>query len=159
RARCAAASRSPCRARCAPRGSRAPGTPPDTPRRPTSRRAVQRCADRSYPRSAPRPRRARPARRALDLGAPQPWSIVAPMIENATRYIDEHFDHFLNELKALSRIPSISADPDRKQDVRASALAVRDAMRAAGLESCEVIELRGAHPYVYGEWLHAPGKP
>src|SRR5438093_10227006 len=32
-------------------------------------------------------------------------------------------------------------------------------MRAAGLQKCEVIDLEGAHPYAYGEWLGAPGKP
>jgi acetylornithine deacetylase/succinyl-diaminopimelate desuccinylase-like protein len=32
-------------------------------------------------------------------------------------------------------------------------------MKAAGLDKCELIDLPGAHPYAYGEWLGAPGKP
>ncbi|HKA87635.1 MAG TPA: M20/M25/M40 family metallo-hydrolase [Haliangiales bacterium] len=75
------------------------------------------------------------------------------------RYIDDHFEGFMDTLVGLAKIPSISADPDRKGDLRRSAEAVREAMAAYGLEHCEVIELEGAHPYAYGDWLHAPGKP
>jgi cysteinylglycine-S-conjugate dipeptidase len=75
------------------------------------------------------------------------------------KYIDDHFDGFLETLTGLSRIPSVSADPEKKDEVRRSAEAVREAMVAHGLEKCEVIDLPGAHPYAYGEWLHAPGKP
>lgn len=32
-------------------------------------------------------------------------------------------------------------------------------MKKAGLENIKVIPFEGAHPYVFGEWLHAPGKP
>lgn len=74
-------------------------------------------------------------------------------------YIDSHFDAFLHTLCELSRIPSISADPERHADMRRSAEAVRAAMMAAGLQNTSVLELEGAHPYVYGEHLHAPGKP
>ncbi len=81
------------------------------------------------------------------------------MNERAIAYIDEHFEDFITTLKNLARIPSISADPDGAVHMRRSAEAVRDAMVAAGLEHCEVIDLEGAHPYAYADWLHAPGKP
>lgn len=81
------------------------------------------------------------------------------MSDKAARYIDEHWDDFLATLKTLSRIPSISADPDAGPAMRQSAEAVRDAMAAAGLSGCAVLDLPGAHPYAYGEWLGAPGKP
>jgi acetylornithine deacetylase/succinyl-diaminopimelate desuccinylase-like protein len=32
-------------------------------------------------------------------------------------------------------------------------------MRAAGLENVEILTIPGAHPYVYGDWLHAAGAP
>ena len=32
-------------------------------------------------------------------------------------------------------------------------------MTRRGLEHVEILRLPGAHPYVYGDWLHAPGKP
>jgi acetylornithine deacetylase/succinyl-diaminopimelate desuccinylase-like protein len=80
-------------------------------------------------------------------------------MDQALAYIDERFDAFLESLKELARIPSISADAERGADLRASAEAVRAQMTAAGLEHAEVIELEGAPPYVYGEHLHAPGRP
>jgi acetylornithine deacetylase/succinyl-diaminopimelate desuccinylase-like protein len=80
-------------------------------------------------------------------------------MDQAIAYIDAHFDAFLDTLRALARIPSISADPERAGDLRASAEAVRAAMAAAGLENTAVLDIEGAHPYVYGEHLHAPGRP
>jgi cysteinylglycine-S-conjugate dipeptidase len=77
----------------------------------------------------------------------------------AISYIDAHFDEFLATLVELSRIPSISADPDGGPQMRRCAEAVRAAMQAAGLENSRVLDLPGAHPYVYGDWLHAEGRP
>src|SRR5262245_62001302 len=81
------------------------------------------------------------------------------MSEALAAYVDDHFQAFLDTLSGLARIPSISAMPENAADVRRSAEAVRAAMAACGLENTEVLELPGAHPYVYGEHLHAPGKP
>jgi acetylornithine deacetylase/succinyl-diaminopimelate desuccinylase-like protein len=77
----------------------------------------------------------------------------------AAAYADAHFGAFIETLTGLARIPSVSAAPEHAADMRASAEAVRVAMAAAGLENTEVLELAGAHPYVYGEHLHAPGRP
>jgi len=60
------------------------------------------------------------------------------------------------ELEALVRIPSISADPNRREDVRASAEATADLLRAHGLESVRLAGVEGSQPYVIGEWMHAP---
>ena len=60
------------------------------------------------------------------------------------------------ELEALVRIPSISADPNRRDDVRASAEATADLLRAHGLESVRLAGVEGSQPYVIGEWMHAP---
>jgi acetylornithine deacetylase/succinyl-diaminopimelate desuccinylase-like protein len=81
------------------------------------------------------------------------------MSERAARYIDDHFDDFLATLVALSKIPSVSADPFPKAEVRRSAEAVKQAMADAGLSNTQLLELPDAHPYAYGEWLGAPGKP
>ena len=59
------------------------------------------------------------------------------------------------ELEALVRIPSISADPDRRDDVQASAEATADLLRAHGLESVRLAGVEGSQPYVIGEWMHA----
>src|SRR5439155_20087286 len=60
-----------------------------------------------------------------------------------------------SELETLVRIPSISADPDRRNDVQASAEATADLLRAHGLESVRLAGVEGSQPYVLGEWMHA----
>lgn len=67
-------------------------------------------------------------------------------------------ERYLNELKEFLRIPSISADPQRVDDVRRAAEFVATQLRNAKLNNVELIEGEG-NPLVYGEWLGAPGKP
>ena len=73
-------------------------------------------------------------------------------------FVDKNSERFLDELKSLIRIPSVSTLPDHAGDVRKAATFVADALRAAGMENVEVIETAG-HPLVYADWLHAAGKP
>jgi acetylornithine deacetylase/succinyl-diaminopimelate desuccinylase-like protein len=40
-----------------------------------------------------------------------------------------------------------------------SAKAVASLLKEEGLENVKIISEPGVHPYVYGDWLHAPGKP
>ena len=72
-------------------------------------------------------------------------------------YLEAHRGDFEEQLKALIRIPSVSAQPDHNADTRRAAVWVRDDLAAMGFES-ELIETKG-HPIVYAEWLGAPGKP
>jgi acetylornithine deacetylase/succinyl-diaminopimelate desuccinylase-like protein len=65
---------------------------------------------------------------------------------------------FLEELKTLLRIPSISTLPEHAGDVRHAAESLARELERIGLEHVQVIETTG-HPLVYGDWLHAPGKP
>ena len=65
---------------------------------------------------------------------------------------------FLEELKSLLRIPSISTLPEHQGDVRFAAESLAREMERVGLEHVRVIETSG-HPLVYGDWLHAPRKP
>jgi acetylornithine deacetylase/succinyl-diaminopimelate desuccinylase-like protein len=65
---------------------------------------------------------------------------------------------FLEELKSLLRIPSISTLPEHQGDVRFAAESLARELERVGLEQVRVIETAG-HPLVYGDWLHAPGKP
>ena len=68
-------------------------------------------------------------------------------------------DEQLARLDQLLRIPSISADPERRGDVRAAAEWVRDELLALGMERAEVRESNG-QPAVIGEWLGAgPDRP
>src|SRR4051794_38471648 len=71
--------------------------------------------------------------------------------------IDAEKEGYLEELKDYLRIPSISTDPDFKDEVLRASDFLLAKMRAAGL-TAERIDTAG-HPLVYGEWLGAPGKP
>jgi acetylornithine deacetylase/succinyl-diaminopimelate desuccinylase-like protein len=65
---------------------------------------------------------------------------------------------FLDELKSLLRIPSISTLPEHAGDVRFAAESLAKELERIGLEHVRVIGTSG-HPLVYGDWLHAAGKP
>lgn len=76
----------------------------------------------------------------------------------AIAYARENRHRFLEELKALLRLPSISTAPEHAGDVRATAERLQAELQRIGLENVRLIETSG-HPLVYGDWLHAPGKP
>ncbi|HEV2846949.1 MAG TPA: dipeptidase [Thermoanaerobaculia bacterium] len=71
--------------------------------------------------------------------------------------IDANKENYLEELKDYIRIPSISTDPDYKDEVLRASEFLVGKLREAGLEA-ERIETAG-HPLVYAEWMGAPGKP
>lgn len=73
-------------------------------------------------------------------------------------YAQDNRARFLEELKALVRIPSISAMPAHRDDVRRAADWLLDHLRGLGFES-ELIPIEGGHPMVYAEWMQAPGRP
>ena len=74
------------------------------------------------------------------------------------RYLDEHRDRFIEDLKAALRIPSVSAQPAHRDDVRRCAEHIAARLRAIGMTRAEVVATAG-HPVVYAEWLGAPGRP
>jgi acetylornithine deacetylase/succinyl-diaminopimelate desuccinylase-like protein len=69
--------------------------------------------------------------------------------------VDDRIDQARAELEALVRIRSISADPERYADVRASADATVELLRAHGLENVRTAGVQGSQPFVIGEWMHA----
>jgi acetylornithine deacetylase/succinyl-diaminopimelate desuccinylase-like protein len=77
----------------------------------------------------------------------------------ATTHLKKNFATYLEDLKTLVRIPSVSFEGFPPEDLKRSAQAVAELMKKRGLENVEVIELPGVHPYVYGERLKAPGAP
>jgi len=79
-------------------------------------------------------------------------------VSTAISYARDNQQRFLDELKDLLRIPSVSTDPDRKDDVRRAAEKVAGELKRIGFEHVEIIPTKG-HPLVYADWLHAPGKP
>lgn len=69
-----------------------------------------------------------------------------------------HKDQFIEELKQYLSIPSISSLSKHKEDVQRAADWTANALKDAGMENVEVIPTNG-HPVVYGDWIHAEGKP
>jgi acetylornithine deacetylase/succinyl-diaminopimelate desuccinylase-like protein len=81
----------------------------------------------------------------------------------AVQFAQEQGERFVEELKQLLRIPSVSTAPEHVKDVRRAAEFVAAGLRAAGLENVRLIETstaaRQGHPLVYADWLKLPGKP
>lgn len=74
-------------------------------------------------------------------------------------YVDENAARFLDELKALVSIPSVSTLPEHGADVRRAAeFLVAQLRDSVGMSAVELVETEG-HPLVYAEWLGARGKP
>ncbi|HEY3079611.1 MAG TPA: dipeptidase [Chloroflexota bacterium] len=73
-------------------------------------------------------------------------------------YLADNRQTILDDYFALLRIPSISALPQHADDVRRAARWVADRATRAGLENVRIMDT-GGHPVVYGDRLHAPGKP
>jgi acetylornithine deacetylase/succinyl-diaminopimelate desuccinylase-like protein len=102
----------------------------------------------------------------------------ASQVETAVRFAQQNGSRFIDELKALLRIPSISTAPEHVGDVRRAAEFCRVELERIGLSGVRLIETtepesmiasadgpaqivpaRLGHPLVYAEWLGAPGKP
>jgi len=80
------------------------------------------------------------------------------MSSSAVTYARENYPRFLDELKALLRIPSISTLPENQGDCRHAAEVLEAELTRIGMENARLIETAG-HPLVYADWLHAAGKP
>jgi len=80
------------------------------------------------------------------------------MSSAAVSYARENQKRFLDELKDLLRIPSVSTAEEHKDDVRKAAEMVANDLKRIGFEHVETIATQG-HPLVYADWLHASGKP
>ncbi len=73
-------------------------------------------------------------------------------------YLVEHQSQHQDELLQFLSIPSISSLPAHAGDIQHAAEWVAARVKTAGLEKVQILPT-GGHPVVYGEWLHAPGKP
>ena len=80
------------------------------------------------------------------------------MSSSAVEFARNNHPRFLNELKDLLRIPSISTLPEHKDDCRTAAGTLEAELTRIGMENARLIETV-SHPLVYADWLHAPGKP
>jgi acetylornithine deacetylase/succinyl-diaminopimelate desuccinylase-like protein len=76
----------------------------------------------------------------------------------AVTFARENHPRFLEELKNLLRIPSISTLPENAADCRKAAETLAAELTRIGMENVHLKETQG-HPLVYADWLHAEGKP
>jgi len=79
-------------------------------------------------------------------------------MQDVISYINSNKEKYVDELKELLRIPSISTLAENKTDMMSAANFVLNKLTDAGMENARIIETKG-HPLVYADWLHAPGKP
>ena len=79
-------------------------------------------------------------------------------MNNVIDFVNVNRDRYLDELKGLLAIPSISALPEHASDVRRCADWCAGEMSRIGLEHVRLIETPG-NPVVYGDWQHAAGAP
>lgn len=79
-------------------------------------------------------------------------------LQKIDQYFKDYRQDHLEELKAFLRIPSISSLSEHEPDIRKGAKWLKQSMEKAGLENVSIEETAG-HPVVYGDWLHAEGKP
>src|SRR6201996_5434654 len=80
------------------------------------------------------------------------------MMPTAVEFARAQYPRFLDELKDLLRIPSVSTLPEHKGDVHRAAEALAAELKRIGMEHVHLVEGSG-HPLVYADWLHAAGKP
>lgn len=78
-------------------------------------------------------------------------------MDDIDAYLAAHAQQFENDLCALLKIPSVSADPNRKNDVRLASDWVANLFRGLGLQT-EIIETPG-HPLVFAQSPPVAGKP
>lgn len=79
------------------------------------------------------------------------------MHASVAKYLSENADRFLDELKDLLRIPTVSADPVCKPHMMRGAEFIHRQFADLGFKA-EIVPTAG-HPIVYAEWLNAPGAP
>src|SRR3984957_2906075 len=80
------------------------------------------------------------------------------MCSSAVEFARQNQPRFLDDLKALLRVPSVSTLPEHKQDCRKAAEMLAGDLKRIGMQNVKLIETTG-HPLVYADWLHAAGKP
>lgn len=80
------------------------------------------------------------------------------MTMERTDYLTRNQARFLDELKELVALPSVSSLAAHRADMQATAQWLIRRLRQAGFENAEGLATE-TNPVVYGDWLHAPGQP
>jgi len=76
------------------------------------------------------------------------------MTTEAIKYFNKNYEKILSELIDFIAIPSVSTDPDRKDDVLKAAKFIANKLSNIGMENVQIFPtLR--HPIIYADHLHA----
>ena len=84
------------------------------------------------------------------------------MSDPTSRALDHYArnsQEYLEDLKALVRIPSVSFEGFPPEEVRRSAEATAALLRRRGFDRAEILEVEGAHPYVFAQRVVDPKAP
>jgi acetylornithine deacetylase/succinyl-diaminopimelate desuccinylase-like protein len=81
------------------------------------------------------------------------------MLDAALRFAEKSRRHYVDELSKLVSVPSCSFPGFPASELVRSAKAVGELFRKVGLEHVQFLTIGKSHPYVYADWMHAPGKP
>lgn len=77
---------------------------------------------------------------------------------NIQSYIEAHKERFIGELIDWLKIPSVSTDESKKEDVKQAAEFVKNKLLEAGATTAEICATNG-HPIVYAEKFTSPDLP
>jgi acetylornithine deacetylase/succinyl-diaminopimelate desuccinylase-like protein len=75
-------------------------------------------------------------------------------VDAALAYLDDHAQEHLAGLDEFLRIESVSADPERRAEVRRTAEWIAAELSRIGVEHAQLNET-SSHPIVTADWLHA----
>ncbi|RLD03428.1 MAG: dipeptidase [Chloroflexi bacterium] len=78
--------------------------------------------------------------------------------EKALSYAKENKEKFLDDLKEVLEIPSVSTDPAHKDDMLKTAEWLVEKLESLGMENVKIYPTP-KHPVVYADWLHAKDAP
>jgi acetylornithine deacetylase/succinyl-diaminopimelate desuccinylase-like protein len=84
---------------------------------------------------------------------------MSTQTDRALDHYRKNAPSYLEDLKTLVRIPSVSFDGFPPEPVRRSAEATAELLRRRGFTRVEILEVTGAHPYVFGEHVVDPKAP
>ncbi|MDL1912191.1 M20 family dipeptidase, partial [Chloroflexi bacterium CFX6] len=81
-------------------------------------------------------------------------------LQSALEYASQNRARFLDDLKEILAIPSISTDAEYKDETARAAQWTADYLKKLGMENVEIMPTaEDGHPVVYGEYLKKPGAP
>jgi acetylornithine deacetylase/succinyl-diaminopimelate desuccinylase-like protein len=83
---------------------------------------------------------------------------MVDQLEIALQYAHKNNEIFLNSLKEILAIPSVSTEPEHASDIRKAAEWLASQLRSLGMQKVQIFPT-AKHPVVYGEWLQAPNAP